>query len=58
MDEWFEQMMEQMTKRIVALIGNQNRVNQIQYDYNRYRCSKREVSDEDEEQEYDENVRV
>ena len=50
--ERYEQMMNQLTKRIAALIGNQNPVHPIQYYYNRHGYSDEEVSDDEEEENY------
>ena len=50
--ERYEQMMKQLTKRMVALIGNQNPVHPIQYYYNRHGYSYEEVSDDKEEENY------
>ena len=52
--EQYEQMMKQLTKRMVALIGNQNPVHPIQYYYNHHGYSDGEVSDDEEEEEYHE----
>ena len=52
--ERYEQMMKQLTKRMVALIGNQNPVHPIQYYYNRHGYSDEEVSDDEEEEQYHE----
>ena len=50
--EQYEQMMKQLTNRMVALIGNQNPVHPIQYYYNRHGYSDGKVSDDEEEEEY------
>ena len=55
MDEQFEryeQMMKQLTNRMVAHIGNQNPVHPIQYYYNRHGYSDGEISDDEEEENY------
>ena len=47
--EQYEQMMKQLTKRMVALISNQNPVHPIQYYYNRHGYSDGKISDDEEE---------
>ena len=48
-DDWFKQMMEQLTEMMTTIIGNQNRVNPVQRNNNH---SNRDVNDKEEEEEY------
>ena len=52
--ERYEQMMKQLTKRMVALIGNQNPVHPIQYYYNHHGYLDGEISDDEKEEKYHE----